>query len=65
MPDAFNAQQFVLEGIPFPRPAVISHFNHHNSIYRIPSLQLIQMLQPRQHHLFTRLLNLPRQKHLI
>ena len=30
-----------------------------------PSLQLIQMLQPRQHHLLTRLLNLARQKNLI
>ncbi len=30
-----------------------------------PSLELIKMLQPRQHHLLTRLLDLPSQKHLI
>ena len=32
---------------------------------RTPSLQLIQMLQPRQNNLLARLLNLPGQKHLI
>lgn len=32
---------------------------------RAPSLQLIQMLQPRQHNLLARLLNLPRQEHLV
>ena len=31
----------------------------------LSSLQLIQMLQPRQHHLLTRLLDLARQKNLI
>ena len=36
-----------------------------NTTHQAPSIQLIQMLQPRQHNLLTRLLDLPGQKHLI
>lgn len=44
-------------------PAIKTHSRIHPSI---PSLlQFVQMLQPRQNNLLTRLLNLPRQKHLV
>jgi hypothetical protein len=46
------------------------HANHDSPsvaepVLRSVLLQLIQMLQPRQHHLFARLLDLAGQEHLI
>ena len=42
--------------LPFPFSEQCTH---------TPSLQLVQMLQPRQHNLLTRLLDFARQEHLI
>ena len=53
--------------IHLPTPSLCNHTRSSNS-HKPPtnsSFQLIQMFQPRQHNLLTRLLNLPRQKHFI
>jgi hypothetical protein len=46
--------------MPFPSHDLILPHHH-----LLPLFQFIQMLQPRQNNLLTRLLNLPRQKHLV